>query len=70
MSGRDASSEAGWRQTPEARRVPEWLDRSPRDRKEQTVSTKPSVSSARDIVREVAPTLIDLSEKVLDARKP
>jgi len=29
------------------------------------VSTQPSVPTARDVVREVAPKLIDLSEKVL-----
>src|SRR6266852_4186421 len=34
-------------------------------RKEQTLSTQPSVSTARDGVRQVAPKLIDLSEKVL-----
>src|SRR5229473_3013595 len=34
-------------------------------RKEQTLSTQPSVSTARDVVRQVAPKLIDLSEKVL-----
>src|SRR3989442_1587889 len=34
-------------------------------RKEQTVSTQPSAPTARDVVRQVAPKLIDLSEKVL-----
>jgi hypothetical protein len=36
------------------------------------VSTQPSVPTARDVVRQVASKLIDLSEKVLfgDARKP
>jgi hypothetical protein len=36
------------------------------------VSTQPSVPTARDVIRQVAPKPIDLSEKVLfgDARKP
>src|SRR5256712_3143100 len=34
-------------------------------RKEHTVSTQPAPTTARDVVRPVAPKLIDLSEKVL-----
>ncbi|PYN51609.1 MAG: carboxymuconolactone decarboxylase family protein [Candidatus Rokuibacteriota bacterium] len=61
---RDASSACGWRQTPEARRVRLAASHC-HSRKEQTVSTQAPASSARDVVRQVAPKLIELSEKVL-----
>src|SRR6516162_517365 len=43
--------------------APRSITSSPR--KEQTVSTQASVPTAREVVRGVAPKLIDLSEKVL-----